>query len=129
MPVLRGRAALIVVTLLTPFLGGCSNASSSDSQSVASARATGTLTGTVRLYGGPPNPATGRQALNGEPSANQLVSVLSGSQVVARVTSDSSGRFSVALHPGAYTLGCSGTNSVFITAGQTVNLDCMMDVP
>jgi hypothetical protein len=118
----------MIVLLVGMGLASCSDATRSNPLSVSSSRATGTVTGAVRLYGGPMNPATGKQALNGEPSANQLVSVQSGSRVVATVTSDSSGRFSIDLHPGTYTLGCIGPNSVTITAGRSVSLDCMMAV-
>ena len=88
----------------------------------------GTLTGLVRLYGGPMD-QTGKQALNGSPGADWTVKVLSGSQTVAEGKSDAAGKFRFNLAPGRYALACGGEPSVVVVAGQTVSVDCDVPVP
>jgi hypothetical protein len=81
-------------------LGACTQpnvSSSAAPTSSANASTTGVLTGLVRLYGGPINPETGKQGLNGSPGSNWTVKVLSGSDVVAKDKSDASGRFRFSL--------------------------------
>lgn len=98
----------------------------------ASARASGgpgTLTGVVRMFGGPLDPSTGRQALNGRPASRWRVTVRSGTRVVAQVTSDPTGRFTVRLPQGSYQLDCLGPRSVVVIVGQTTTGDCAVAVP
>ena len=90
---------------------------------------TGTVTGVVRMYGGPMNPKTGKQTLNGSPGANWPVTVLAHGRSVAVDTSDAAGRFRFHLAPGSYTLACAPERHVVITAGQTVSVDCDVAVP
>jgi hypothetical protein len=112
-------------------LTACSQQSPSNSGVPASSTAatTGTLTGLVRMYGGPMNPQTGKQALNGSPGPDWTVKVLSGSQTVAEAKSDAAGKFRFSLAPGRYTLACGQEPSVVVVAGQTVSVDCDVPVP
>lgn len=95
----------------------------------ATASTTGTLTGLVRMYGGPMNPQTGKQALNGSPGPDWTVKVLSGAQTVAETKSDADGKFRFSLAPGLYRLACGQVPSVTVVAGQTVSVDCEVPVP
>ena len=90
---------------------------------------TGTLTGVVKLYGGPFSSVTGKQTLNGAPAPDWRVTVRSGSRVVARETSNTSGRFVFHLMPGTYVLDCSGAQPIQILAGTTTTADCPEPVP
>ena len=112
-------------------LTACSRQSPSTSGVPASSTAatTGTLTGLVRMYGGPMNPQNGKQALNGSPGPDWTVRVLSGSQTVAEAKSDAAGKFRFSLTPGRYTLACGQEPSVIVVAGQTVSVDCDVPVP
>jgi hypothetical protein len=112
-------------------LTACSQQSGSTSGVPASSTAatTGTLTGLVRMYGGPMNPQTGKQALNGFPGPDWTVKVLSGAQTVAEAKSDAAGKFRFSLAPGRYTLACGQEPSVTVVAGQTVSVDCDVPVP
>lgn len=111
-------------------LAACSLQSPSTSGVPASSAATtGTLTGLVRMYGGPMNPQTGKQALNGSPGPDWTVKVLSGSQTVAEAKSDAAGKFRFSLAPGRYTLACGQEPSVVVVAGQTASVDCDVPVP
>jgi hypothetical protein len=94
-----------------------------------SSATTGTVTGLVRMYGGPMNPQTGKQALNGSPGADWTVKVLRGAQTVAEARSDAAGSFRFSLAPGRYTLACGQEPSVTVVAGQTLSVDCDVPVP
>lgn len=95
----------------------------------SSSATTGTLTGLVRMYGGPMNPQTGKQALNGSPGPNWTVKVLSGARTVAEAKSDAAGKFRFTLAPGRYTLACGQEPGVIVVAGQTASVDCDVPVP
>jgi FlaG/FlaF family flagellin (archaellin) len=95
--------------------------------SACTATSNGTLTGQVKMYGGPAT-ATG-QALNGEPGPGWHVIVRSGSQQVATTTSDSSGHFTFNLAPGTYTLVCSIPQKVEVRSGQQTTVACIVSVP
>ena len=112
-------------------LTACSQQSPSTSGVPASSTAatTGTLTGLVRMYGGPMNPQTGKQALNGSPGPDWTVKVLSGTQTVAEAKSDAAGKYRFSLAPGRYTVACGQEPSVVVVAGQTVSVDCDVPVP
>ena len=112
-------------------LTACSQHSGSTSGLPASptAATTGTLTGLVRMYGGPMNPQPGKQALNGSPGPDRTVKVLSDAQTVAAAKSDSAGKFRFALAPGRYTLACGQDPGVTVVAGQTASVDCDVPVP
>jgi len=107
-------------------LAACSRQSGSGSGPLLSSTGppTGTLTGMVRMYGGPPNLQTGKQALNGSPGPDWTVKVLSGAKTAAVVTSDAAGEFRVSLAPGRYTIACGHEPSVTVVAGQTVYVYC-----
>lgn len=87
----------------------------------------GTLTGRVKMYGGPF--VNGHQALNGEPGPGWMVTVRSGSQDVATATSDSAGRFTFHLAPGTYTLVCSVPQRVTVRADTETTVACVASVP
>ena len=112
-------------------LTACSQQSPSTSGVPASSTAatTGTLSGLVRMYGGPMNPQTGKQALNGSPGPNWTVKVLSGARTVAEAKSDAAGKFRFTLAPGRYTLACGQEPGVIVVAGQTASVDCDVPVP
>ena len=112
-------------------LTACSQHSGSTSgfPASSSAAATGTLTGLVRMYGGPMNPQTGKQALNGSPGPDWTVKVRSGAQTVAETTSDAAGTFRLTLAPGSYTLACGQEPGVTVVAGHTVSVACDVSVP
>lgn len=124
----RATAACALIVCL----GACTQPNVSSSAvptSSTNVSTTGVLTGLVRLYGGPINPETGKQGLNGSPGSNWTVKVLSGGEVVAKDKSDASGRFRFSLAPGRYTLACGQEPSVVIEAGQTVSVNCRVPVP
>jgi len=124
----KTAAAIALILSLT----ACSHQSGSSGVTPASsteAATTGTLTGLVRMYGGPMNPQTGKQALNGSPGPDWTVKVLSGAQTVAEGESDAAGKFRFSLAPGRYTLACGQEPSVVVVAGQPVFVDCGVPVP
>jgi hypothetical protein len=128
---MRAAAAVGVVACL-----GCLVACASTpapaartSASTATSSRSGTLTGEVKMYGGPMDAATGKQALNGSPGPHWTVHVRSGSREVATATSDSAGRFTVQLPAGTYELDCLDPMPVLITAGRTTRHDCAVAVP
>ncbi len=113
-------------------LAACSHdrgAAEAANGSPSDAPATGTLTGLVRMYGGPMNPKTGKQALNGSAGSGWPVKVLSGGHTVAEGKSDATGKFRFRLVPGRYTLECGRESKVVVLAGQTVSVDCKVPVP
>ncbi len=112
-------------------LTACSqhNGSTSGTPASPTTASTGTLTGLVRMYGGPMNPQTGKQALNGSPGPDWTVKVLSGAQTVAEARSDAAGKFRFTLAPGRYTLACGQEPGVTVVVGQTVSVDCDVPVP
>jgi hypothetical protein len=115
---------MLVLTACSQQVGSTSGVAAS-----ATASTTGTLTGLVWMYGGPMNPQTGKQALNGSPGPDWTVKVLSGAQTVAEAKSDRAGKFRFSLAPGRYTLACGHEPSVTVVAGQTVSVDCDVPVP
>ena len=112
-------------------LTACSqqNGSTGGTPASSAMASTGTLTGLVRMYGGPANLQTGKQALNGSPGPDWTVKVLSGSQTVAEGKSDAAGKFRFSLAPGRYTLACGQEPSVVVVAGETVSVYCDVPVP
>jgi hypothetical protein len=122
------KAASIVLMIV---LTACSQESGSTvaTSGSSTAETTGMLTGVVRMYGGPMNPQTGKQALNGSPGADRTVKVLSGARTTAEGKSDAAGRFRFNLAPGRYTLACGQEPSVVVVAGQTVSVNCDVPVP
>jgi len=130
----RQRAAVFPGSLaiaLAIALAGCSPAGSvprSTSGATEPAR-TGTLSGIVRLWGGPLNPQTMKQALNGAPGPGWTVTVRQAGRRVASATSDPHGRFRVRLAPGTYTLDCSALRAVRVWPGTTTAVVCNVPVP
>ena len=113
-------------------LAACSPHGTATSAATSSSGATatkGTITGIVRMYGGPMNPDTGKQTLNGSPGANWPVRVVSAGRTVAVTRSDATGAFQFRLAPGRYTLECAPERYVLVRAGQTVSVNCDVAVP
>jgi hypothetical protein len=90
--------------------------------------ATGVVTGTVQLFGGPLNPQTGQQSLNGSPGPHWKVTAFSGTKVVTTARSNAAGRFRFVLPPGLYTLGCGNHPTVIVTVGDTVTVNCRVPI-
>lgn len=131
-PVTAVGAALLMLALAacgSPAASGAASVTSTTSTATPTAPTTGTLTGVVRLYGGPLNPMTQKMALNGAPGPDWAVAVMSGSRTVARTTSDARGRFRFVLPPGRYTLACGQSPAVVVTAGRTASTYCDVPVP
>ncbi len=126
--IVKMAAATVLIVGLTACSHG-SAASHTPPASVTDSATTGTLTGLVRMYGGPMNPKTGKQALNGSPGSDWPVKVLLGAKTVAERKSDSAGRFRFLLAPGRYTLACGQQSNVVVVAGKTVSVDCKVRVP
>jgi hypothetical protein len=121
--------ALSIFVLSLPACGGALKTEATTPSHAAHVATTGVLSGTVLMYGGPLNPRTGKQALNGTPGPDWTVTVRSGSHFVGRTTSDSSGHFSFVLAPGTYTLGCAQPHPIVVRAGTRSSADCVVPVP
>lgn len=91
---------------------------------------TGTVTGTLRQYGGPATPNDG-QALDGEPMANTVVIATSTAGAKTRVATDSHGVFVFELHVGTYRLSsqCAVETTVQVRAGAKLDRDLICSVP
>ena len=128
---MRAAAAVGVVACLGCLVacGSTLTPAASTSSSAAIGNQSGTLTGVVKMYGGPMDAATGNQALNGSPGPHWTVHVRSGSEVVATAASDSAGRFTVQLPAGTYELDCLDSVPVPVLAGRTTTHDCAVAVP
>lgn len=128
---MRAAAAVGVVACLGCLVacGSTLTPASGTRASTAVNSQSGTLTGVVKMYGGPMDATTGKQALNGSPGPHWTVHVRSGSEVVATATSDSSGRFTVQLPAGNYELDCLDPMPVPVLAGRTTAHDCAVAVP
>lgn len=100
---------------------------------MASTRTTSamTVTGVVRLYGGPLVIRNGKpaMALDGEPAGGQTVTARRGASEVRRTTTDSHGRFVLRLTPGNWALQACGpvVRVTPATTARPVTLRC--DVP
>ncbi len=94
---MRAVAAVGVVACLGCLVacGSTLTPAASTSASKAEGSRSGTVTGVVKMYGGPMDATTGKQALNGSPGPHWTVHIRSGSEVAATATSDSAGRFTV----------------------------------
>jgi hypothetical protein len=94
----------------------------------------GTVTGTVRMYGGPLAPGGG-MALNGEPLPNSHVSLWSHGHQVASATTDALGYFTLTLPAGTYDAvqACGAPSpvgeSVMVAENQTTQHDISCQVP
>ena len=128
MTVAQRSAAGFVLSAIA--LGGCaSNRPAAPVVSTSSALAT--VSGTVRIYGGPMRP-DGQMALNGSPMAAVApVVVKQSGRVTARSSTTSAGRFSVHLPAGTYVIsaGCSEPATVVLAAGERLARDLRCDVP
>lgn len=91
---------------------------------------TGTVTGTLRAYGGPPV-VGGGMTLNGASQSHSTVTATSSTGATTRVTTDAKGVFTLTLPTGTYTLtgACGGDLTVHITANETLHRDLACSVP
>ncbi len=95
----------------------------------------GVVTGTVRLYGGPMSPTTGKQAFTGQPQPGAKVSLWIDKEQVTLLHADGQGHFEVSVPAGTYSIvGCDGVASPFsdtvtVVAGQAVQHDIVCTVP
>ncbi len=113
-----------------------STATDSPGQSV-SARATtpaaedATLTGTLREYGGPMDPRTNKQTLNGVPMPDVAVTAAGSDGIRTVVRTNHNGEFALKLAAGRYTLSatCSVITTVVVRPGTTVHHDMICSVP
>jgi hypothetical protein len=117
------RTAAVALALLVPsLLSACVQASSRAGDPA-------TITGFVRLYGGPASPTTGQGVLTGAPTPGQVVHASQDGKAVATATSGADGRFTLTVPQGSYTLDCSDTNGVTVGAGTVAHVDCGRAVP
>lgn len=119
-PRARARRALrAAVVVLLVAAAACSNPP-----------ATGTVTGTLRAYGGPAT-LGGGMTLNGAPQAHSTVTATSSTGATTRVTTTAAGVFTLTLPVGTYILtgACGGDLTIRITANQTLHRDLPCSVP
>lgn len=93
----------------------------------------GTVSGIVRISGGPSLPGSG-QAKTGQPQAGAAVSLASDGHEVASGTTDAQGHFTISVAPGTYEIdGCGSLSpsgeTVTIAGGQTTQHDIMCQMP
>ncbi len=88
----------------------------------------GSVAGVVHVYGGPSDPATGKPANTGQPTAGQEVLVVDSKGDRTIATSDPSGRYQLSLPPGGYKLMCGSGPTFTIRSGATTNIDCELAV-
>ena len=109
-------------------LVGC--AGPSGPATVASA-ASGIVSGTVRTYGGPE--IGGTPAANGIPRGGAVVRFELDGHPAGSVITGATGRFTIRLPPGTYTVDACGldttTTSVTVTAAATTTADVGCQVP
>ncbi len=127
-------AAVLVAVATASVAGGCSSSPSTSHviQDVISSPALATVSGTVRVYGGPINTRTGKMGFTGNPAATVAPLVVrQGDRIALHSSTDSSGRYRVQLPAGTYTIsaGCSGPVSVTVHAGESVTHDLPCYVP
>lgn len=97
---------------------------------LADSKSLGRLEGRVLMNGGPLNPGTGEQALNGSPAAAHTVTIVSERTAVKyMVMSDAAGHFSVNLPSGTYLLDCASEPRVEVEPGAVASQDCAIPVP
>ena len=123
------RLSIAGLIVLAMALGGCAG-SAGVATSVSPSPALATVSGTVRIYGGPMLP-NGKMAANGNPmQAVAPVVVKQSGQVVKRSSTNSQGHYSLSLPAGTYVIsaGCSQPATV-LGAGETVTRDLQCDVP
>lgn len=130
----------MVVVVAAGCAAGPSNAHSTASESPGhsvSAQATtpaagdATLTGTLREYGGPMDPRTNKQTLDGVPMPDVAVTAAGSDGTRTVVRTDHNGGFSLRLAAGRYTLSatCSVITTVVVAPGTTVHHDMICAVP
>ena len=132
--VMRPRSVKpLVLTVLVGALAACSSSPVASPAAAgspsSSAPSTGSLTGIVRIYGGPINPTTKQGSGTGQPMPSYVVKLLRSGSVVATAMSDPSGRYTfLHVQPGAYSLACQGPQKFTVQAGATSTVDCSVVV-
>ena len=104
---------------------------SSGKSPVSRAPAPATVSGTVRIYGGPMLP-NGKMAANGNPmQAVAPVVVKQAGRVLTRSSTTAQGHYRLSLPAGTYVIsaGCSQPATVVLGAGETLTRDLQCDVP
>ena len=98
--------------------------------SACSGDGAGTVTGTLREYGGPATPSGG-QALNGEPMPKTEVIATSRTGAKTSVTTDSHGVFVFKLQAGTYSLSsrCAVVTTVHVRSGAKLDRNLVCSVP
>lgn len=98
--------------------------------SLAGSTTVGRLEGRLLMNGGPLNPETGEQALNGSPAAAYTVTIVN-ERTAAKylVMSDAAGHFSVNLPAGTYVLDCASEEQIDVEAGVVTKAECPVPVP
>jgi hypothetical protein len=134
MTTVRRAVAAVFAVGAALSVAGCSRSGSPPARSpdTSPPPVLATVTGTVRIYGGPINPKTGKVALNGNPMATVApVVVKQGTRVVLQSKTEASGRYRVQVPAGSYTIaaGCSQPEAVSLTAGESLAKDLNCDVP
>lgn len=125
----------LVCTILSLLVacGSSANADGSNSEEPEASgtkTAVGTLSGVVRLYGGPFGPVVGPSgptrgtALNGDPAPNETFYLTSELGERIAVTSDASGNFSTELPTGSYIMECRDKPDVAVQANRESVQDC-----
>jgi len=126
---LRGMWVRTTAVALLVGIGlvGCA----SDRVATTTARATGTVTGRLGIFGGPLNPATGQMAADNNPGRGMTITATASDGRVARVTTGSDGRFTLRLSPGRYVIAsrCGPGVSATVTAGESTVVALRCDVP
>ena len=133
--------SVVVVVAVAVAASGCTTASSHPQTaaggptpsrtSVATVDGRGEVTGTLRVYGGPLNPTTHKQALNGDPMPHIVVTATAGDGHRTVAKTDAAGVFVFRLRPGRYVLSgdCGGRTSVIVRANAMVHHDLICAVP
>ena len=95
--------------------------------------AQGTVTGTVRMYGGPALRGSG-QAMTGQAQPDATVSLSSNGRELTSATTDAQGRFTLTVAAGTYLIeGCGALppagETVTVTENKTTYHDITCSVP
>ncbi len=125
------RLTALAVPALVAVLASTGCASTLHGSAASTSVPTGTLTGTVRTYGGPE--LNGTAAADGRPNVGVVVRFSRNGHPAGSATTDSTGRFTVTLPAGDYAVDACGwgkpTDHVRVAAGSTGTHDFRCDVP
>jgi hypothetical protein len=112
-------------------LAGCARPLLGSAGTNGAGAGAGTLTGTVRTFGGPQ--LNGTPAANGRPDVGTVVHFTRDGHPAGAATTDATGRFTVRLPAGDYAVDACGwgrpTDHVTVASGSTLTHDFRCDVP